>query len=166
MSCVCAEVGILLIKKTRLTSEMSTSQASEPGKYVSRTGFGTKKGVCNSHLGLYTNLDPQKYCIRTALSASPMSISACHLGYFFAILKTQVSEKPGPPLSSVSSHKIGFPIVHFTQFVIYIMPHWTMPHFTQRTRIVRECCRSDWGGTTACNSAQFRPLLHQIGCSL
>ena len=31
LSCVCAEVGILLTKKTRLTSEMSTSQASEPG---------------------------------------------------------------------------------------------------------------------------------------
>ena len=28
---VCAEVGILLTKKTRLTSEMSTSQASETG---------------------------------------------------------------------------------------------------------------------------------------
>ena len=27
-----------------------------------------------------------------------MSTSACHLGYFFAILKTQVSEKLGPPL--------------------------------------------------------------------
>ena len=27
-----------------------------------------KQGVCNSHLGLYTNLDPQKYCIRTALA--------------------------------------------------------------------------------------------------
>ena len=33
LSCVCAEVGILLTKKTRLTSEMSTSQASEPGSF-------------------------------------------------------------------------------------------------------------------------------------
>ena len=32
LSCVYAEVGMLLTKKTRLTSEMlSTSQASEPG---------------------------------------------------------------------------------------------------------------------------------------
>ena len=31
LRCVCAEVGTLLTKKTRLTSEMSTSQASEPG---------------------------------------------------------------------------------------------------------------------------------------
>ena len=31
LSCVCADVGTLLTKKTRLTSEMSTSQASEPG---------------------------------------------------------------------------------------------------------------------------------------
>ena len=31
LSCVCAEVGMLKIKKTRLTSEMlSTPQASEP----------------------------------------------------------------------------------------------------------------------------------------
>ena len=28
---------------------------------------------------------------------------------------------------------------------------------TQHTRTVRECCGSGWGGTTACNSAQFRP---------
>ena len=111
--------------------------------------------MCNSHLGLYTNLDPQKHCIRTALSASPMSISACHLGHFFAILKTQVSEKLGPSLPSVSSHRIGFPVVHFTQFVIYRMA--LDDDSTQRTRTVRECCGSGWGRTTACNSAQFRP---------
>ena len=31
LSCVCTDVGILLTKKTRLTSEMSISQAGEPG---------------------------------------------------------------------------------------------------------------------------------------
>ena len=31
LSCVCAKVGMLLIKKTRITSEMSTTQADEPG---------------------------------------------------------------------------------------------------------------------------------------
>ena len=109
--------------------------------------------MCNSHLGLYSNLDPQKHCIRTALSASPMSISACHLGHFFAILKTQVSEKLGPPLPSVSSHRIGFPVVHFTQFVIYRMA--LDDDSTQRTRTVRECCGSGWGGD---DSMQFRAV--------
>ena len=69
--------------------------------YVSRTGFGAKEGVCNSHLGLYTNLDPQISRFRTTLGASPMSVSACHLGHFFAILETQVSEKLRPPLPSI-----------------------------------------------------------------
>ena len=82
-----------------------------------------------------------------------MSTSACHLGYFFAILKTQVSEKLGPPLPSVSSHRIGFPVVHFTQFVIYRMA--LDDDSTQRTRTVRECCGSGWGGD---DSMQFRAV--------
>ena len=82
-----------------------------------------------------------------------MSTSACHLGYFFAILKTQVSEKLGPPLPSVSSHRIGFPVVHFTQFVIYRMA--LDDDSTQRTRTVRECCRSGWGED---DSMQFRAV--------
>ena len=53
--------------------------------------------LTDSHLGLYTNQDPQRNCIRTALGASPMGKSACHLGHFFAILKSTLpSVKKSP----------------------------------------------------------------------
>ena len=61
--------------------------------------------------------------------------------------------KTRPPLPSVSSHRIGFPIVHFTQFVIYRMA--LDDDSTQRTRTVRECCGSGWGGD---DSMQFRAV--------
>ena len=140
---------------------------------LERVSVGTKEGVCNSHLGLYTNLDPQISRFRTALSASAMSISACHLGHFFAILKTQVSEKLGPPLPSVSSHRLAHSWfsnrpLHAT---CYLQNCSLDGDSTQRTRKVRECC--------AMGSTQVDPIRHlaprksghqllvpQIWCSL
>ena len=46
-------------------------------------GLGEQKEMWNMDLEIWTTLNPQKHCIRTALSASPMSISACNLGHFF-----------------------------------------------------------------------------------
>ena len=97
---------------------------------VSWTGFGTKltRSVQLTPRIIYESGSAKN----TALSASPMSISACHLGHFVAILKTQVSEKHGPPLPSVSPHRIDFPVVHFTQFDIYRMAHWTVTRRSAR----------------------------------
>ena len=101
------------LSKTYMGYEFSLTLVNFKIMSLERVSVQKNECATPTGLGLYTNLDPQKRCIRTALGASPMSTSACHLGHFFR--KTQVSEKLGPPLPSISSHRISFPVVHFTQ---------------------------------------------------
>ena len=93
-------------------------------------------------------------CIRTAMSTSPMSIFACHLGHFFAILKTQVSENSYHPFRQ--AHPTYLVFQSSTSRNLLFTEWHTGRDSTQRTRTVR-VLRARSGGTTACNYAQFRP---------
>ena len=70
------------ISKTYMNCEFSLTLVNLKIMSLERVPVQKKECATPTLVGLSTNLDPQKYCIRTALGASPMSI------YPLAILGT------------------------------------------------------------------------------
>ena len=82
--------------------------------------------MCSSHLGLWTTPNLQKNCIRTALGASPMGKSACHLSHFFAILKSTLpSVKKKSIILAVSQNGIT---LHCSGNVNAVLGPWVPSH--------------------------------------
>ena len=122
-----------------------------------------RKGVCNSHLKLYTNPDPQKHqwlpCIRTAPSKSSMStgMSACRLGHFFrhsqnpSVRKTRTT----PSVSLIPHNWFSSRPLHAKLcYLQNVTPDDDSTRAAHAHSAVRECCGSDWGGN---GSMQFHP---------
>ena len=113
--------------------------------------------MCNSHLGLYTNLDPQKSRFRIALGASPMGMSACHLQLAtsspFSKPKCQKNTAT-PSVSLIPQSWFSNRPLH-TQFLI---TEWlTNDDSERRARIQREgVAHQVQGKLTPCNPAQIR----------